>query len=106
MERARGRLFLIALFVCLIATRLHAGDRSTSTRSGRGVVASDAAPSGNSASSISGVAPKAESLADADSPAGSSDDDDEGTAVATNAGDSGPDGPPRAVGDQDQITMN
>ena len=116
MERFPGRVFLIALCLSLAATRLQAGDKPVVGR-GRGVVVSGATPvdtgtPATPATNEGSLRTANDRLAAADSDAADAGDasapDSTGSPAVAASADSSTavTNGPRAVGDQDLITMN
>ena len=123
MERFRGRVVLIALALSLGATRLQAGDRPAAGRA-PAVAVSDASPvnTGTPATNEGSLrAANNDRPTDADDARDAADANDASNDNAADAGDNpAPDttaspavaagsdaaGTPRAIGDQDLITMN
>src|SRR5215472_11920456 len=116
MERFPGRVFLIALCLSLAATRLQAGDKPVANR-GRGVVVSGATPVDTGtpttpAANEGSLRTANDRLAAADADSADAGDasapDSTGSPAVAASADSSTavTNGPRAVGDQDLITMN
>ncbi|MBV8362250.1 MAG: type II secretion system secretin GspD [Deltaproteobacteria bacterium] len=116
MERFTGRVFLIALCLSLAATGLQAGDKPVAHR-GRGAVVNGATPVNTGtpatpATNEGSLRAGTDRLAEADSDSTDANDASAPDSTGSPAVAASADGPttvangPRAVGDQDLITMN
>src|SRR5216683_1697249 len=104
MERFRGRVFLIAICLSFGATRLQAGDKPAADR-GRAVVASDAIAVNTGTPDSSDASPPGDTTADGSEAAAPDSAVSPAVAASADSAAAAADAP-RAVGDQDLITMN